>query len=84
MTLATVLIVFAILGLNFRAVGAPLVTLAAAAVAYLVSIRVAPWVGEKAGVAMPSDVEPIMVVLLLGIVTDYSVFFLAGMRRRLV
>jgi RND superfamily putative drug exporter len=83
-TLATVLIVFAILGLNFRAVGAPLVTLAAAAVAYLVSIRVAPWVGERAGVAMPSDVEPIMIVLLLGIVTDYSVFFLAGMRRRLV
>jgi putative drug exporter of the RND superfamily len=82
-TLATVLIVFAILGLNFRALGAPLVTLAAAAVAYLVSIRVAPWVGEQAGVAMPSDVEPIMVVLLLGIVTDYTVFFLAGMRRRL-
>jgi putative drug exporter of the RND superfamily len=82
-TLATVLIVFGILALNFRALGAPLVTLAAAAVAYLVSIRVAPWVGEQAGVAMPSDVEPIMVVLLLGIVTDYSVFFLAGMRRRL-
>jgi RND superfamily putative drug exporter len=83
-TLATVLIVFTILGLNFRAPGAPLVTLLAAAVAYLVSIRVAPWVGEQAGVAMPSDVEPIMVVLLLGIVTDYSVFFLAGMRRRLM
>jgi putative drug exporter of the RND superfamily len=82
-TLATVLIVFGILALNFRAVGAPLVTLLAAAAAYLVSIRVAPWVGERAGVAMPSDVEPIMVVLLLGIVTDYTVFFLAGMRRRL-
>ena len=36
------------------------------------------------GVAVPSDVEPILVVLLLGIVTDYSVFFLAGMRRRLL
>ena len=83
-TLATVLVVFAILGLNFRALGAPLVTLLAAAVAYLVSIRVAPWVGEQVGVAVPSDVEPIMVVLLLGIVTDYSVFFLAGMRRRLL
>lgn len=83
-TLATVLIVFGILALNFRALGAPLVTLFAAAVAYLVSIRVAPWVGEQAGVAMPSDVEPIMVVLLLGIVTDYTVFFLAGMRRRLL
>ncbi len=83
-TLATVLVVFAILGLNFRAPGAPLVTLLAAAVAYLVSIRVAPWVGEQVGVAVPSDVEPILVVLLLGIVTDYSVFFLAGMRRRLL
>jgi putative drug exporter of the RND superfamily len=82
-TLATVLAVLGILALNFRALGAPLVTLLAATVAYLVSIRVAPWVGERAGVAMPSDVEPIMVVLLLGIVTDYSVFFLAGMRRRL-
>lgn len=83
-TLGTVLVVFAILGLNFRALGAPIVTLLAAAVAYLVSIRVAPWVGEQVGVAVPSDVEPILVVLLLGIVTDYSVFFLAGMRRRLL
>ncbi len=83
-TLATVLVVFTILGLNFRALGAPLVTLLAAAVAYLVSIRVAPWVGEQVGVSVPSDVEPIMVVLLLGIVTDYTVFFLAGMRRRLL
>lgn len=83
-TVATVLVVFAILALNFRSFGAPLVTLLAAGVAYLVSIRLAPWVGEQAGVAVPSDVEPIMVVLLLGVVTDYSVFFLAGMRRRLL
>jgi RND superfamily putative drug exporter len=82
-TVATILLVFAILALNYRALGAPLVALLGAGVAYLVAVRVAAWVGERWGVAVPSDVEPIMVVLLLGIVTDYSVFFLSGMRRRL-
>ncbi|HXV56986.1 MAG TPA: MMPL family transporter [Gaiellaceae bacterium] len=82
-TVATILVVFLILGLNYRAPGAPIVTLLAAGLAYAVSIRAAPWIGEQTGVTVPSDVEPIMVVLLLGIVTDYSVFFLSGMRRRL-
>jgi RND superfamily putative drug exporter len=82
-TVATILLVFTILALNYRALGAPLVALFGAGVAYLVAVRVAAWVGERWGVAVPSDVEPIMVVLLLGIVTDYSVFFLSGMRRRL-
>jgi len=82
-TVATILLVFGILALNYRALGAPVVALLGAGVAYLVAVRVAAWVGEQWGVAVPSDVEPIMVVLLLGIVTDYSVFFLSGMRRRL-
>jgi RND superfamily putative drug exporter len=82
-TVATILLVFTILALNYRALGAPLIPLIGAGAAYLVAVRVAAWVGEQWGVAVPSDVEPIMVVLLLGIVTDYSVFFLSGMRRRL-
>lgn len=82
-TLATILVVFAIVALNYRALGAPAVTLVGAGIAYLVAVRLAAWVGEAAGVAVPSDVEPILVVLLLGIVTDYSVFFLSGMRHRL-
>ncbi|MGH3061662.1 MAG: MMPL family transporter, partial [Gaiellaceae bacterium] len=82
-TVATILLVFTILALNYRALGAPLVVLFGAGIAYLVAVRVAAWVGEQWGVAVPSDVEPIMVVLLLGIVTDYSVFFLSAMRRRL-
>jgi putative drug exporter of the RND superfamily len=83
-TLASVLVVFAILAFNYRSLLAPLVTLASAGIAYLVSVRVAAWVGEATGVEVPSDVEPVMVVLLLGIVTDYAVFFLSGMRRRLL
>ncbi|HSK17277.1 MAG TPA: MMPL family transporter [Gaiellaceae bacterium] len=82
-TLATILVVFTILTLNYRAPGPGIVTLLAAGVAYAIAVRVAPWIGELTGTAMPSDIEPILVVLLLGIVTDYAVFFLSGMRRRL-
>ena len=80
---ATVLLVALAVGLHFRALGAPLVTLAAVAISYLVSIRVIAWVGQQAGISVPSEVEPVMVVLLFGIVTDYSIFFLSRFRRKL-
>ncbi len=35
------------------------------------------------GVAAPAELEPIVVALMLGITTDYSIFFLAGLQRRL-
>src|SRR6201999_2459528 len=63
--------------------GAPLVTLFTAGIAYAIAIRVLPWAGEKTGASVPAEVEPIIVVLLLGLVTDYSVFFLSETRRRL-
>jgi putative drug exporter of the RND superfamily len=81
--LASVLLVAAILGLYFRAVLAPLVTLAAAGIAYAISIGVVSWLAGVSDVRLDREVEPIVVVLLLGVVTDYSVFFLAGMRGRL-
>jgi putative drug exporter of the RND superfamily len=80
---ATVVLIALIVGLALRAVGAPLAALGAAGVAYLVSVRVVTWVGVKLGVAVPQDLEPVIVVLLLGIVTDYSIFFLFGVRDRL-
>jgi RND superfamily putative drug exporter len=35
------------------------------------------------GASLPADVGPVLVVLLLGVTTDYVVFFLSGMRARL-
>ena len=35
------------------------------------------------GVTLPPDLDPVLVVLLLGVTTDYTVFFLDGMRARL-
>ena len=81
--LGTVLAIGLIVGLHFRSVGAPLATLACAATAYLVAVRVVAWAGPRAGITVPADLEPVLVVLLLGVTTDYSVFFLAGMRARL-
>jgi putative drug exporter of the RND superfamily len=81
--LATLLLVALVVGLHFRAVGAPLVTLAAVGISYVVSIRLIAWIGQKLGVSVPSEVEPVIVVLLFGVVTDYSIFFLSRMRARI-
>ncbi|MBO0775225.1 MAG: MMPL family transporter, partial [Actinobacteria bacterium] len=80
---ATLLAIALIVGLYFRAVGAPLATLACAATAYLLAVRVVAWAAHRMGVAVPPDLEPVLAVLLLGVTTDYSVFFLSGMRTRL-
>ncbi|HEX6525532.1 MAG TPA: MMPL family transporter [Streptosporangiaceae bacterium] len=81
--LFTVLAIAVIVGARFRSAGAPLVALACAGIAYEVSVRIVAWAAQRAGVSLPPDLEPVLVVLLLGVTTDYSVFFLAGMRGRL-
>jgi putative drug exporter of the RND superfamily len=79
--LLTVVFLGLLIGLTFRSVGAPVVVLAAAAIAYLVSSRLVALFGELLGFTVPREVEPVMLVLLLGVVTDYSIFFLATFRR---
>jgi RND superfamily putative drug exporter len=81
---ATVALIFLVVGLSFRAIGAPLLTLFAAGVAFEVSGGLIPWIGTRLGVTVPAEVEPLVVALTLGIVTDYAVFYLAGCRRRLL
>ena len=81
--LGTVLLVLLVVGLHFRAVGAPLATLLAVGISYLVANRLIAGIGQRIGVSVPSEVEPVMVVLLFGVVTDYSIFFLSRIRRRI-
>jgi RND superfamily putative drug exporter len=81
---ATVLVILLVVGLTFRALGAPLLTLFAAAISFLVARGLIPWVGTRLGVEIPQEVEPLVVALTLGIVTDYAVFYLSGMRRSLL
>jgi putative drug exporter of the RND superfamily len=79
----TVLVILVIVGLHFRSIGAPLLTLMGAGIAYLIAIHVLGWALARTGGGLPQELEPLMVVLLLGIVTDYSIFFLEHGRRRL-
>src|SRR3954464_13863023 len=80
---ASIALIFVVVALAFRSLGAPLVALAPAGVTFRLAIRILPWAGEQANVTVPKEVQPIIVVLLLGLVTDYTIFFLSGMRRRL-
>jgi RND superfamily putative drug exporter len=79
----SVVVVLLIVGLAFGSIGAPLITLGAGAITYLLMVRLVPWAGDQLSIAIPAQVQPVLVALLLGLVTDYSIFFLAGMRRRL-
>jgi putative drug exporter of the RND superfamily len=81
---ATVLAIALVLGLYFRSLVAPAVALAAAGIGYVVSLRTVGWLGQRFDISVPRDAEPVLVVLLLGMVTDYAVFFLSGMRERLL
>src|SRR6266511_5693498 len=81
--LATLLAIALILGIYFRSVVAPLVTLATAVVAYVLALRAVALYSTHVGSTLPHEIEPLVVVLLLGVVTDYSVFFMTGLRDRL-
>jgi RND superfamily putative drug exporter len=81
--LGTVLAIALILGLRFRSVGAPLAALACAGTAYVLAVRIVAWTAQRMGISLPPDLDPVLVVLLLGVTTDYAVFFLDGMRARL-
>jgi RND superfamily putative drug exporter len=81
--LATVALVLLIVGLHFRALLPPLVALAAVGVGLLISTRLVAWVATHAGLGVSSDVRPVMTVLLFGVLTDYSIFFIARFRAML-
>jgi putative drug exporter of the RND superfamily len=78
--LFTVLAIALIVGVRFRSAGAPLATLACAGTAYVIATRAVVWLAARMGVTLPPDLDPVLVVLLLGVTTDYTVFFLDGMR----
>jgi RND superfamily putative drug exporter len=82
-TLATIALIALVLLLVYRAPAPPLVALGAAGIVFVIATHVLEWFAERRGTSIPQEVEPVMVALLLGLVTDYCVFFFSGMRRRL-
>lgn len=80
---ASVLLVIVVVGIAFRAVLAPFVVLAPAALAYFVSTRLVGVVSEVTGLAVPHELRPLLVVILLGVTADYAVFYLFAGRAEL-
>lgn len=81
--MATIAAILLIVGLTFRSVVAPIVAILAAGASVVVTLYAIGYVADLLDVSVPSELEPLIVALLLGVVTDYSIFFLSGMRHRL-
>ncbi|MDQ3725338.1 MAG: MMPL family transporter [Actinomycetota bacterium] len=81
--LATIALVVLILALYFRSPGIPLLGLGTVGIAYLVADHVLGWASERYGISIPREVDPVIVALLFGILTDYLVFFASDYRRHL-
>jgi RND superfamily putative drug exporter len=80
---ATVLLIVLIVGIALRAVLAPILTVLSAGVAFLISQHVLGWLEAKSSLTMPEELQGVAVALMLGIVTDYSVFYLTSAREAL-
>ncbi len=79
---ATAVLVAVMVGIRFRAPGAPLLTIAAVGVAYELAVQALAHVARQAGLEQPSLLRPLLVALVLGIVTDYAVFYLSNARAK--
>jgi|tagenome__1003787_1003787.scaffolds.fasta_scaffold20940985_1 putative drug exporter of the RND superfamily len=81
--LLTVLVIAVIVLVVFRAPGAAVVTLATIGVAFPITLWALTEFARLSGNPLPQEVEPLVVALLLGVVTDYAVFFLSEFRDQL-
>jgi RND superfamily putative drug exporter len=80
--LITVLLIVAVIAVSYRSLAAPLVPLAAIAVSFPITLVGLHRLSTRFGVYVPQELDPIVIALMLGIITDYSIFFLSGARQR--
>lgn len=78
--LASVVLIIAVVALAFRSLLAPVVVLVIAGVGYLVYRPLLGFSAAALGLDVPSLLEPVLLALLLGVVTDYCVLFLEEFR----
>ena len=77
---ASLILILLVVALAFRSLLAPLVVVAIAAVGYLTYLPVLSIVATALGFEVPGQLEPVLLALLLGVVTDYCVLFFHTLR----
>jgi putative drug exporter of the RND superfamily len=80
---ATVALIVLIVGMALRAVLAPLLTVLSAGLAFVISQHLLGWLEANSSLTMPNELQGVAVALMLGIVTDYSVFYFSSARELL-
>ena len=80
--IASVALIAVVVTLTFRSVGAALLVLGVAAVGYEVARPLLGVLADAFGFPVPSQLEPLIVALLLGVVTDYSVLLASTFREQ--
>ena len=83
LTIVTGLAIFLIVAFAYRSPLAPLIPLASTSLAIFLTLRILAWIASKQGTEIPSQVEPVIVVLLFGVGTDYALFLLSWTRQAL-
>lgn len=81
--LFTVLAIIVLVGLTFRSLVAPAIALVCSALAFAVTTRLSGWLSSLLGITTPAELEPLLVALLLGVVTDYTIFYVTAFQSRL-
>ena len=81
--IASVLLIMGVVALAFRSLLAPLVVVGVAAVGYVVYFPLLSSLAGALGFTVPGQLEPVLVALLLGVVTDYCVLFFSAFRDEL-
>ena len=81
--IASVLLILFVVALAFRSLLAPLVVLGIAAIGYLVYFPLLDRLAVALGFEVPRQLEPVLLALLLGVVTDYCVLFFSAFRDEL-
>ena len=81
--IASVLLILVVVAAAFRSLLAPVTVLVIAGVGYAVYFPLLSTIADALGFEVPSQLEPVLVALLLGVVTDYCVLFFAAFRSEL-
>jgi RND superfamily putative drug exporter len=81
--LVTIAAVLLIVAAAFRSPIAALLALTVSGIAVLLTLHVGGALAERLDIAVPQETQPLMVALLLGVVTDYVVFYLSATRSQL-